>query len=200
MHRLLPVVLALLLTAATAPAKYLWDEFPADKAKQLTTKTVQLLQRISEVSFALYAEKFAADTSPLAILVKVDSAPDFVKEAIALVKEGWQETKAGHKIALKFQQKQIAGKPSQLITSDEEKTRQKDRDRKKNSSQEKPHRRSGAVLLTELDSQTVLVCFLRSVHQVEVAVNAFASQSDQSLATNAGLKKKPQRSCRRSAR
>src|SRR5206468_1030012 len=76
----------------------------------------RLLQRISEVCLAFYAEKDAKQSGRGALLAQVDDASAFVKDAIALLKKAEEASaKKGH-TEVKFQQKEIAGKTAHLIT------------------------------------------------------------------------------------
>src|SRR5439155_15319737 len=146
--------------------KLLWEALtPGEKAEQLSLDAARLLQRISEVGVGLYKDKAGdkkasggVDSVQAAVVAKVDDAPKFVKEAIALLKHTQQAANAAgkRKTELEFRQQSIAGKPSRLITVRDAKGEPKEGERTKEAAQEKPL----VLLLSEIDARTVLVCSL----------------------------------------
>jgi hypothetical protein len=171
----------------------LWEDLPRDKAKQLRTEALQLVQRISEIGLTLYTAHAGDEKSPHherlsgGVLVKVDDGPAFAKEVITLVKKSHQALQAAKRSGskLKFQEKEIAGKPAWLITVTK-KSQPKERDSNKQRSAEENHH---VVLLTTLNPKTVLVASLEMASEAESAVKKFAKPPKRSLANNPGLKK-----------
>jgi N-acetylglutamate synthase-like GNAT family acetyltransferase len=98
-----------------------------------------------------------------------------------MLKHTQRAAQAGSKsgVEIQYQEKEIAGKPSRLITvrSDEP-----GKDQKGKAGPQ-------AYLLSALDGQTVLACMLPKTAQAEQAVVKFTKQADRSLGTNATLQK-----------
>jgi hypothetical protein len=172
--------------------KLLWDALtPGEKAEQLSLDAARLLQRISEVGVGLYKDKAGkkaageVDSVQAAVVAKVDDAPKFVKEAVALLKNTQKAASAAGKgkAELEFRQQSVAGKPSQLITVRDAKGGRKEGERTKETAEEKPL----VLLLSELDARTVLVCSLASADQAESAVKRFARQPGQALSSDKAL-------------
>jgi hypothetical protein len=175
--------------------KLLWDALtPGEKAEQLSLDAARLLQRISEVGVGLYTDKpgakkapEAADSIQAAVVAKVDDAPRFVKEAVALLKNTQQAANAAGKgkTEIEFREQSIAGKPSQVITVRDAKGGPKEGERtKEGAGGEKPF----VLLLSEMDARTVLICSLASADQAEAAVKRFSRQPGQALGSDKALK------------
>src|SRR5262249_19859495 len=122
-----------------------------------------------------------------AVIAKVDDAPKFVEEAVALLKQAQEVANKGGKgkFELQFQRRQVAGKPSRLITVRDDRAGQPDKEQAKGDAWEEPW----VLLVSELDAQTVLACLLPKAEQAEAAVKRFGKQPAQALGSDGPLQK-----------
>jgi len=169
----------------------------ADKARELTAAVTKLRQRVSEVTLVAYADpdhkgnvpagvvnELRSPTALNGVLVaKVDDAPAFVADATGLVKRimaeawvAWEEP-----ADVKFEQRQLAGKQTQLISIADKKGA-----RKSDASKESP---PGGIVLTVLDPKTVLVGVLNDTGRAEPFVKQYAERPAHTLGASVQLKK-----------
>src|SRR5258707_9295568 len=108
-------------------AKFLLGELPADKVDALTKETAKLVQQISEVGVCFYPGKNPEALPSKAawthagdpvLMAQVKDANVFLDDAVDLLKHSHRaaQTAAKTKIEINYQEKEIAGKPSRLIT------------------------------------------------------------------------------------
>jgi hypothetical protein len=158
----------------------------------LTTETdekwaksaAQLLQRISEVGLGVYVDRQEKKDlgRELNLLARVDDAPAFVEAAVDLVKQFVPATSGKDKTdVVTYELVKLAGKPSRLIRA-QSKTEPK-------SDTKESRARTLAVLLTEMDSKTVLVAVLKDAAQAEATVKKIVDASARPLARNQELQK-----------
>jgi hypothetical protein len=173
--------------------RHLTDTLPADAADRLTKNAVQLVQRISEVGLAVYAdpgEKKGApgedgllDRMEVGLRARVDDAPAVIAGAVELLKQARAASKEKHKDEVTFQQKELAGRPSWLI-------RWAGKGEPKDGKPSSPEKPAELVLvLTELNAQTVFASVLWDADRAEAVVKKLAAGSGQPLTKNPGLQK-----------
>jgi hypothetical protein len=175
-------------TTLEGAAKYLLSELPADKRDALTKEMTKLVHQISEVGVCLYTTSKAGGPalpikSPVSscdpvLLAQVRDATTFLDDAVDLLRHASRAARsaAKTKVEVNYQEKEIAGKPSRLITV---------RSGEQGSGKDRPQ----VFLLTALDGQTVLGCLLPDRAKAEATVTKFSKQGDRSLAANASLQK-----------
>jgi hypothetical protein len=166
--------------------RLMMGELPADVRGKLTAKADQLVRRISEVGFAIYMDPPGKKEPAVdgGLMARVDDAPAFVAGAVELLKQVHEATK--DKAEVKFEQTTLAGRPSWVI---------------RYAAKGEPKGgialaggialssdRTGVVVLTELDKQTVLVSAPEKADP-EGVVKRFAEVPKQPLAKNAGIQK-----------
>jgi hypothetical protein len=171
-------------------AEHHHQKLPAAKAKELTDASVRLLRRVSEVGMSVNAErkeekgnKNAFDTAAV-LFLKVDDASAFVENATDLLKKHCEATNAvsdTHTDA-KFEPMRVADKQSVLITITEKKKAAK-------SDTEPDPRPADILIMTVLDSQTLLVGTLKKADQAEKFVKEYSTKPAKSLEANEELKK-----------
>jgi hypothetical protein len=178
-------------TTFAGAARFLFGELPADKVDSLAQETAKLVQQISEVGVCLYAGKKGEAAVPLkatwgraadlALLAQVKDANAFLDDAVDLLKHAHRAAQAAArtKVEVQYQEKEIGGKPSRLITF------QGGEQGKGQEDKAGPQ----VYLLSALDGQTVLACVLPEAGQAEQAVTKFSRPADRSLASNAQLHK-----------
>jgi hypothetical protein len=170
--------------------RMLFEGAAVKKPNDLTQSASRLLQHVSELGLTIYTDRDPKNSKTkrsanVALLAQVDDAPAFVEQAVDVIKQTQQVAKEskGSKERLKFEQATIAGKPSRLISVvNEQENKAPEKDAKSSNA---PY--PGVILLTELDSKTVLACVLPSADAAEAIVKKFAAPA-KSLATNAPLK------------
>jgi len=175
-------------TTLEGAAKYLLSELPPDKRDALTKEMTKLVQQISEVGVCLYTTskadgpalpiKSVVSSSDPVLLAQVRDATTFLDDAVDLLLHASRAARSADKtkVEVNYQEKEIAGKPSRLITV---------RSGEQGNGKDRPQ----IFLLTALDAQTVLGCLLPDRKKAETTVTKFSKQVDRSLAANASLQK-----------
>ncbi len=176
-------------TTLEGAARLLFGELSPDKADALTRETSKLVQQVSEIGGVLYVGKAGDTTLPkkgtwasaadLVLLARVKDANAFLDDAVDLLKHAHRaaQSAAKTKVEIQYQEKEIAGRPSRLITvqAGEKGKGQEDKAGPQTS------------LVSALDAQTVLACVLPEAGQAEGTIAKFSKQAGRSLATNAQL-------------
>jgi hypothetical protein len=122
--------------------------------------------------------KSAVSSCDPVLLAQVRDATTFLDDAVDLLRHASRAARSADKtkVEVNYQEKEIAGKPSRLITV---------RRGEQGSGKDRPQ----VFLLTALDGQTVLGCLLPDREKAEATVTKFSKQGDRSLAANASLQK-----------
>lgn len=169
-------------------AKILFSELPAEKRDALTKEMTKLVHQVSEVGVCLYTTnkaggpalpiKSAVSSCDPVLLAQVRDATAFLDDAVDLLKHSLRAAQRADKtkVEVNYQEKEIAGKPSRLITV-------------RNGEQGTGKDRPQVYLLSALDGQTVLGCMLADREKAEWTVKKYSRPEDRSLATNASLLK-----------
>ena len=164
-------------------AGHVHNKLPEAKAKELNDATTRLLRRVSEAGMSVNAERKDEKGVEAAavLLLKVDDASAFVEGATDLMKKHSEATNAvaDTHTDVKIEPMRVADKQSVLITITE----------KKKDAKEPAPRPDDMVIMTILDTQTVLVGTLKKADQAETFVKANLTKPAKSLEANGELKK-----------
>ena len=189
-------------TTFEGAAKYLLGGLPADKRDALTKEWVKLVQQVSDVGVCVYTGQNSNSAKPIkandsakpkpikadvalngdaVVLAQVRDATAFLDDAVDFLRHSTRAVQSADKtkVEVNYQEKEIAGKPSRLITV---------RDGKSGNGKEGKDQPQ-VFLLTALDGQTILGCMLSSPEKAEATVTKYVKQADRSLADNAALEK-----------
>jgi hypothetical protein len=163
--------------------RLLMGSLPPDSRDKLIAKVAKLVRRVSEVGCAAYMD--SADkkepTFDGGLLARVDDAHAFVTEAVDLFKQLREATKDKEKSEVTFEEKSLAGRPSWVIRH-VEKNEPKD-------GKTPPFQWPPALVLSELDAQTVLLSTPENADRAEAIVKKFAEVPKRPLTKNAELQK-----------
>ena len=163
-------------------------KMPAEQADKLIKEFRQVTQRISEVGLLAYNEEADAKASTkrmgFGFLAKVDDSPAFVLEYVQLLQQLQQAMQkyGDSKFEVKNEQKRIADKPSCLITI------RTPNGERKGGSKEKIDYSEQTLLLTEIDSRTVMGADLSNGAHAETLVKMFSQKPAEGLSANRGVK------------
>jgi hypothetical protein len=143
----------------------------------------QLVRRISEVGFAVYAPDKKDPAFDGGLFARVDDAPAFIAGTVELLKQVREATKDKDKdkAEVTFEQKTLAGRPSWVIRREE---KDKPKDREAPAFLWPP-----ALVLSELDAQSVFIAMPEKADRAEALIRKVAEGAKGSLNKNAGLQK-----------
>jgi hypothetical protein len=166
-------------------ARLVIGDLPKEKHTELTAAATRLIQRVSQIGVSVYVDSGAGKPSPagksrspftIAALAKVDDPSAVAKDTIQLVKKVTQAANAvgRTKTEVHVEEMRLGDKMAHLVRLKDE------------NAKSAPH---GRMLLTALDTQTLLVGFLPDDTDTHEFVKRFAGQRGQTLASNEHLRK-----------
>ena len=176
-------------TTFEGAARYVFGELPKDKVDALQAEMAKLVGQVTEIGVCAYVGKAGAVALPsklaagqsadCVMLAKVRDANAFLDEAVDMLMHAHRamHSAAKTKVEITYKEKDIAGKPSRLITVMPD----------KNSAGKNDKDQPQVFLLTALDPQTVLGSTLADADRAEAMIQKFSKPATRSLESNAQL-------------
>jgi len=165
---------------------YLFGELPKDKVDGLQKEMTKLIGQVTEIGVCAYVSKAGAAALPsklaagqsadAVVLAKVREANVFLDDAVDMLKHAHRamHSAAKTKVEITYKEKDIAGKPSRLITILPDKA----------SAGKDDKSRPQVFLLAALDPQTVLASTLADADKAEATIQKFSKSAAKSLEGN----------------
>jgi hypothetical protein len=178
-------------TTFEGAARYVFAELPKDKVDALQAEMAKLVGQVKEIGVCAYVGKAGAAALPsklaaghsanCVMFAKVRDANAFLDEAVDMLKHAHRamHSAAKTKVEITYQEKDIAGKPSRLMTV------MPDKNSASRHNKHQPH----VFLLTALDPQTVLGSTLADADRAEAMIQKLSKHAARSLESNAPLQR-----------
>jgi hypothetical protein len=182
-------------TTFESMARYVLGDLPPAKIDAIIKERSKLIEQISEIGVCVYGGESGTFVFPKKLpisrpmnavaIAKVRDANAFLDEAVDLLKHVHRDMRSASKtkVEVNYQEKDIAGKPSRLITVD----RGNDKSKGNDKSAGKENSQRLIFLLSALDNQKILGACLPDANQAEATVAKFSKRPAKSLANDAQI-------------